>query len=161
MGFDWLVFVGFLLLVGGVIGSIAPVVPGPVLSISGIYLYWYSTGYQSPGWVLLVILTVVGVVGVLVDWLAPMIASRIGGASNYTIGVSTLVGTIGLFLFGPAGLLIGLVLTALLVELYRSHSLFESLSAASAALMGVLAAPVFQAFITSALLVSMTAVVIL
>ena len=42
-----LVVLAFALLVGGVVGSLVPQVPGALLSLAGVFAYWYATGDRA------------------------------------------------------------------------------------------------------------------
>ncbi|MFW5801117.1 MAG: hypothetical protein ACOCVC_03735, partial [Spirochaeta sp.] len=59
-GVDVAVVLAFVMLLGGVVGSVLPAVPGAGLSLAGVLLYWWHTGYAEPGTLLLVAITLVG-----------------------------------------------------------------------------------------------------
>ncbi|MEF8838909.1 MAG: DUF456 family protein, partial [Haloarculaceae archaeon] len=79
---DPVVLAALALLVGGVLGSVVPLVPGGLLSLGGVYLYWWQSGYADPGLVVLALLTLVGLSAMAVDLLAGAISASLSGASR-------------------------------------------------------------------------------
>lgn len=140
------------LLVAGVVGAVVPLVPGPALSTVGVWVYWWSTGYVEPSLPVVIGLTLVGVLGAAVDLGAEAIGAKVGGASTLASVLGVLVGLSLLFLIGPGGLLVGVVGTILLVELYRGASLREGLQAALFAVVASLASGVVQAVLALSML---------
>lgn len=155
---DGFILVSFVFLTLGVVGSLAPILPGPVLSLAGVYLYWWATDFQDPGEPLLVVLTLTALVAILVDLFGPALASRAGGASSRTALVAGLLGVAGLLIGGPTGMILAVFLTALILELYRQSSLRRGTRAALASLLGAVGSPVLQVLLTLTILVSMIVV---
>ncbi len=94
LGIDPFVVLAVVLATAGFFGSFVPFVPGAVLSLAGVYTYWFSTGYTDPGAVVLALLTVVGV-AVLAGsagtvFLVEYHRSGDGGESLRTAGYTTL-----------------------------------------------------------------------
>ena len=151
-----LVFVAFVLLVGGVVGSLVPVLPGALLSLGGVLLYWWTTG--EPGTLLLVVLLAVGVGAVLVDWLGGVVAAH---ASGSTTAVSAIAGIVGFALSlvaGPLGLVVGIAGSVFVVTYARERSARQSLRRAVFTTLGVLASAVIQALLAASILVALLAV---
>jgi hypothetical protein len=153
---DPILALALLLLVGGVIGSALPGVPGPLGSLAGLYGVWWTTGYTHPGLPLLALLTACGVAAVVVDWVAGPVAARAGGASLRTILIASAVGLIGL-LGGPV-LAVGLmVATVFVLELDRAEDLSAGLRTAGVTVAGILASVGVQVLLTAAMLVGVLA----
>ncbi|MHB9286357.1 DUF456 domain-containing protein [Halobacteriales archaeon Cl-PHB] len=161
LGADLVVWLAFALLAGGVVGSIVPVLPGGLLSLGGVYLFWWHTGYASPGPVVLVGLTLVGLVAVVADWLSGVVAAKAGGASTWSSVVGAGVGVLLFVTTGPVGLVTGIAATVFLLEYRRQADARAGLVAALAATLGVLASSVVQAVLTFSMLLAMVAVVLL
>lgn len=160
-GADLVVWAAFALLVGGVVASVVPVVPAGLVSLSGVYLYWWHSGYASPGTVILVGLTLVGLLAIAADWLSGVVAARAGGASTWS---SVAGGAVGLALFvvsGPVGLVVGLAGTVFLLEYRRQADATAGLVAALSATLGVLASSVVQVVLTVSMLLAMVLVALL
>ncbi|NEU58005.1 DUF456 domain-containing protein [Halorussus sp. MSC15.2] len=148
------VLVALAILLAGVVGSVVPLVPGAGLSLLGIYLYWWSTGYAEPGpWALLAF-TVVGVAAIVTDQFGGALAASAGGASTKTVVVATLVSVPLLFVAGPVGLVLGVAGAVFVAELYRTRSAEQGTRAAVFAAVGVLGSALVQLVVTLSLLVA-------
>lgn len=154
-----LVVLAFLLLVAGVVGSLVPQVPGALLSLAGVFTYWYATG--APGRALLVALTLVGVLTWVVDWFGGAIAARAGGAANTTALLAGVVALVLFFLTGPLGIILGVAATVFAVEFYRQQDARQGLKAALVTTAGMLASSVAQALLTGSILLAMLGVALL
>jgi uncharacterized protein YqgC (DUF456 family) len=154
-----LVLVAFALLVGAVVGSLVPQVPGALLSLAGVLLYWYATG--EPGTLLLAGLVLVAVLTWVVDVAGGAVAARVGGASNLTAVIAGLVGLVLFFLTGPLGIILGVTATVFLVEFRRQQDARKGAKAALVTTVGMLASGVVQALLTGSILVTMVVVALL
>ncbi|MDS0222692.1 DUF456 domain-containing protein [Haloarcula sp. S1AR25-5A] len=162
VGFETLLFVlAFALLVGGVIGSVTPQVPGALVSLAGVYLYWLASGMTEPGTILLVLLTLVGLLTWAVDIAGGAVAARVGGASNWTAVLAGVVALVLFFVTGPLGILLGVAGTVFVVEFYRQDDARGGLKAALVTTLGMLASGIVQAMLTASILVTMVAVALL
>jgi len=157
-GVDPLVLVAFVLLIAGVLGSFLPVLPGPALSLAGVYLYWWTTGYAEPTLLVLLALTVVGLAGVVVDLFGGALGARAGGASATTTAAAAVVGGLLFFVAGPVGIVLGVAGTVFIVEFLRERDAGASLTAVVYATLGILASAVVQALLTLSILVAMALV---
>lgn len=144
----------------GVIGSFVPLLPGAVLSLGGVYLYWFATGYTEPGLLVLIGLTVVGLATVAVDWLGGAVAAKAGGASTRLAAAAGVVGLVGLVLAGPVGLFVGVAGTVFAVEYATGGDRDASLRAAAYTTVGLLATSVLQAVLTLSIFVGLVAVAV-
>lgn len=154
-----LVVLAFLLLAAGVVGSLVPQVPGALLSLSGVFTYWYATG--EPGTVVLIALVLAGLVTWGIDVAGGVVAARAGGASN---GTALLAGVVALVLFsvtGPLGVILGVAVTVFGVEFYRQEDARKGLKAALVTTVGMLASGVAQALVTGSILLAMVGVELL
>lgn len=138
-----------------VVGTVLPLVPGALLSLVGVYLYWYSTGFAEPGTVALAGLTLVGLLTLAVDYFGGALAAGAGGASRTTVALAALVGVALLFVAGPVGLVVGVAATVFAVEFARNNDARRSGRAALYAAVGILASAVAQILLTLSLLVAM------
>ncbi|MDY6779850.1 MAG: DUF456 domain-containing protein, partial [Halobacteria archaeon] len=150
---DPFLIAAFALLILGIVGSFVPVVPGAFLSVTGVLVYWWSTGYTDPSTVFVVIVAVVGVLTVLVDWFAGAVSAKIGGASNVSTAAAAVVGFVLFFFAGPIGIILGVAATVFCIESYRTGDTEESLRAAFYSTLGVLASVAVQFLVTLSILV--------
>lgn len=148
-----LVWVGIVLVVAGVVGSVLPLLPGGLLSVAGVLVYWWSTGYAEPSILLVATLVIVGLLATLVDYAGGAIAARAGGASLVTTAAAVLVGLVLLFVAGPIGFLVGLAATVFAVEFVQHADAEAGLRVALYATVGVLASTAVQVLLTGSILV--------
>ncbi len=151
---DVFVFLSIVLMVIAVIGSFTPVLPGALLSVSGILIYWWSTGFTSPGPFFLAGFILAGMTAFLLDYFAGTVSAKASGASTRTSLAAGLAGLIFLLVLGPVGILIGVALTVFIREYLRTGDREGSLRAAVYSTAGILASAVFQVLITVSLLVA-------
>ena len=142
-----------------VIGSFVPLLPGAILSLAGIYSYWFVTG--EPGPIVLAGLTLVALATIAVDWFGGAVAAKAGGASTRLALGAGVVGFAGLLLAGPVGLFAGVAGTVFVVEYVASGDRDESLRTAAFTTVGLLATNVVQALLTFGIFVGLALVVLL
>lgn len=142
-----------VLLIAGVVASVVPLVPGAALSLAGIYLYWWQTGYAAPGTAFVIVATVVGLGALVLDYLSSVVSARLGGASLRTALAAGAVGLVALAVTGPVGSLIGVALTVFALEFRTSRNLESSLRSAVYTTLGMLTSTGIQLLFTLFLLV--------
>ncbi|WP_416841017.1 DUF456 domain-containing protein [Haloferax sp. DFSO52] len=156
--FFWL---ALALLVVGVAGSILPFLPGAILSVVGVLVYWWSTGFSDPGLLWVFSLLVVGLIAIVTDYGAGVIAARVGGASTRTAILAGVVGFVLLFVLGPIGLVLGVAGTVFVIEYLEHQDTHESGRRALYTTIGVLASSVVQVLLTVSMLVGFVVAVVL
>lgn len=156
---DLLPVVAFLLLAGGVVTAFLPGVPAGLLSLAGVGLYWWGSGFTEPGVVLLVTLVVVALLSLVADWGGGLVAAKAGGAATTTTLVAGLVGVSLLVFTGPLGMLVGSVTTVFVLEYRRHQNPTAGARAAIAYVLGFFTSAFVQALFGLAILVAMVAVV--
>jgi uncharacterized protein YqgC (DUF456 family) len=110
----------FTIMVVGLIGVVVPVLPDVWLIWLAALGYGLLVGFD--GWVggiAIVLITLLTVLGVVVDLTLGHAAARRGGASWQAIAASIVLGLAGLWFFPPFGSLVGALLGLFLVEYYR------------------------------------------
>lgn len=127
---DWLhvsifALTQFIMLVG-LFGLIVPVFPGTVVIWLAALGYGVVTGFHTLGIILFVIITILMLVGTLVDNLFMGAGARKGGASWTTILVALLAGVLGTLFFPPIGGFIAAPLAILLLEYTRTHDMQQA-----------------------------------
>ncbi|MDL5362933.1 DUF456 domain-containing protein [Halalkalicoccus sp. NIPERK01] len=151
--------VAVALLVCGVLASFVPLVPGALLSIAGIYYYWWQSGFSDPGTLFVAGATLLAIVTLAFDLLSSVISSAAGGASLKTAAVAGAVGFVLLFLAGPVGTIAGVVIATFALEFERSGDLEGSVRTAIYTTLGMLASTAMQVVLTGVLLVGFLLVV--
>jgi uncharacterized protein len=125
------------LIIGGLIGTVIPILPGIPMIYGGIWLAAAVDGYEHIGKGWLIVLGVLAVLGILVDFLAASVGAKRVGASSRALWGATLGTFVGLFL-GLPGLLLGPFLGALLGEFTSSKSVLRSAHVGAATWLGLL-----------------------
>lgn len=155
-----LTLVAVALLVAGVVGSVVPGLPGPLLSLAGVYLQWWHTGYAEPGTLALVGLTLVGLFAVGVDVLASALTTRASGASWWISAAAGVAGFVLFFVAGPVGVAVGVAATVFVLSFVTTRSGGDSARAALYATIGVLGSSLVQALLTLSMLVAFVLVLV-
>lgn len=129
-----LIILGLLCLIGGLLGCVIPMLPGPPLAYAGMLLLHFTDKVQFTTTQLLAWLAIVGIVQLL-DYLVPLIGTKYSGGSQWgTRGC--LAGTIvGLF-FMPWGLIIGPFAGAFIGELLGGKETVQALKSGFGSLLG-------------------------
>ncbi|HLP73993.1 MAG TPA: DUF456 domain-containing protein [Bacteroidales bacterium] len=128
---------GIFLMILGIIGCLVPVLPGPPFSYIGLILLHLSRFGQFPS-TTLIILGGVAVVVTVLDYIVPIWGTRKFGGTKYGIRGATVGLIIGLFL-GPAGIIIGPFLGAVVGEMIFRDDINYALKAGFGSLLGFLA----------------------
>ena len=92
-----LLIIGIILMIVGIIGCLAPVLPGPPLSYIGIILLHFSRFGQFSNTVLIV-LGIVTIVVTVLDYIVPIWGTRKFGGSKYGARGATVGLIVGFFL---------------------------------------------------------------
>ncbi len=109
-----------LLIMGvGLIGAIAPVIPGPPIVWLGALFYAYQTGWQQIGAPTLTLLGILAVAGGTSDWWLGYLGARRGGASIWGTLASFAGGIAGFFVLNVVGMIVGSLAGVIAVEYFR------------------------------------------
>lgn len=131
-----LVILGILCLIGGLLGCILPMLPGPPISFAALILleltsYACFSGTQLTIWLVLVIAVQ------LLDYIVPMLGSKYSGGSTWG-NRGCLAGTLIGLLFMPWGIVLGPFLGAIIGEILGGRSTHEALKSGFGSLIGFL-----------------------
>lgn len=113
------------LIVGGLLGSILPVLPGIPMVFGGIWLVAAVDGYRHLGVWWLAGIGALGVAGIAIDFVASTLGAKRVGASRRALWGAALGTVVGMF-FGIPGLLIGPFAGALIGELASGNSVLRA-----------------------------------
>jgi uncharacterized protein YqgC (DUF456 family) len=132
----FLIAIGFLSIIAGIIGCVLPVIPGPILSYCGLIIISLAYKWKLFHVRFLVIMGIITAIVTTLDYVLPLISARKFGASKYSVWGSLLGMIIGVIFFPPFGLLIGAFIGAVLGELIFNMNTRQSLKAGIGALIG-------------------------
>ena len=134
---DYLLLIfGIILMLIGIIGCLAPVLPGPPLSFLGLLLLQASK-FGDFSLTVLIILGVITVVVSILDYVVPIWGTKKFGGSKYGTRGATVGLIIGLFL-GPVGIIIGPLAGAVVGELIFKDDMKYAIRAGFGSLLGFL-----------------------
>lgn len=142
-----------LLLLIGFIGSFTPLIPGALFSVTGITVYWWSTGFSEPGVFIMFLIYLTGLSALLFDIFAGAVGSKIGGASNKTVQMAAIAGIIFFFVAGPLGTLAGITGVVMAREYLLTGEKDMSIRKALYTGLSVMGSALIQGFLTGFMLV--------
>lgn len=137
MDIFWLVL-GTIIILIGLVGSVAPVIPGPVTSFIGLLLCLLSN-YFSTSEDVIIAFGVIALIITVTDYLIPIYGTKkFGGTKAGVIG--TIVGLIAGIIFLPGiGIIIGPFIGAFIGEMLAGSQSEKALKAALGSFIGFLA----------------------
>jgi uncharacterized protein len=103
----------------GLLGTVLPVLPGPILIFAAALLYAVLDGFHAVGWPSLVVIGLLSLLATGVDLLTSSIGARAGGASGWSIAAGVFGGLLGLVFFALPGSILGALIGVLLAEIIR------------------------------------------
>ena len=122
-------FIGAVLVIFGIIGSVFPGIPGPVLSYAGIVLLFVVKGSEIISVWHLITFGILLIFLLLADYLAPILGARLAGSGKKGIYGAIIGALIGIFFIPPFGIFLGALVGAVIGEYYSGKRLVESLKA--------------------------------
>lgn len=136
--------VALLIMAIGVVGAIAPLIPGPPIVWLGALYYAWRTQWTELGVGSLTVLGVLAIVGGTSDWWLGYLGARRGGASGWATVASFVGGIVGLLVLNVPGMLLGSVAGVVLVEFTRHRDWRRVLRAGGGYLVGWLLSTVVE-----------------
>ena len=134
----------FVVMFIGLVGIILPVVPGSILIFGAALGYALLDGFQSVGWITLVVLGLLAAAGTSAELWATSMGARAGGASGWSILAGMAGGLVGLLFFSLPGSIIGALLGMFLVEVLRVKDWRQALKSGGGWLLGWLLSTVIE-----------------
>lgn len=137
-----------LLMLAGLVGSVVPVIPGPVLVLAGALLYAWYGGFAAVGWGTLGVLAALTLLSLVLDYAASLIGARACGAGPWGIAGACIGACAGFVVANVPGAIIGLFLGACVFEVGRGRDLRASLKVGLGTVAGFLAGTLGKVVIT-------------
>ena len=135
----FLIILGFLLTLMGIVGAFLPILPGPLTSWLGLFVL-HLTQVVPMNWRFLGITLAIALLIWVLDYFIPAMGTKRFGGSKYGIYGTTIGLLIGLFSPIPFGIFLGAFFGALVGELlYDSKDTNRALKASFGAFVGFLA----------------------
>lgn len=114
----WLAVLAGVMIATGLVGTVLPVLPGPLLVVGGVAVWAVPRG-DALGWWVLGIAVLVTVAGQVAKYLLPGRRLRASGVPTRTLLAGLVLGVVGFVVVPVVGLFIGFVLGVWLAELAR------------------------------------------
>ena len=130
------VLLGMALVLGGLVGTVLPILPGAPLVFFGLWLLAWAGDYQRVGAPTLIAAAVLALLTVLIDFAASALGARRVGASRQAVSGALLGSVVGMFL-GIPGLLLGPFVGAMVGELMAQRSVERAASVGIATWIGL------------------------
>jgi uncharacterized protein YqgC (DUF456 family) len=141
-----------LLMLTGLVGSVVPVIPGPLLVLAGALLYAWHGDFLIVTWGVLGVLAALTAVSQVLDYAASIIGARVFGASRWGVLGACIGALTGFLLANIPGAVAGMFLGACTSELVRGRNMRESVRVGFGTLIGFLAGTAGKVLITVAMI---------
>ncbi|TLP74506.1 DUF456 domain-containing protein [Maribacter sp. ACAM166] len=145
----FLLVLGFILMLVGILGSFLPILPGPPISWVGLLLL-HSTSVITMNWVFLGITLAIALIVFALDYIIPAIGTKkFGGTRAGVIG--TTIGLVVALIFpvlGPFGIIIWPFIGALVGELLNKADKKTATKAAFGSFLGFLTGTFLKFMVT-------------
>ncbi len=136
---DWTILwwvLATLIVVGGLVGTIIPALPGIPLVFAGLLLGAWAGDFVSVGWTTVGILGALTVLAWLVDFLAAAMGAKRLGASQRAFWGAAFGAFVGIF-FGIPGIVLGPFVGAVVAEISVGRTIQQASRAGYGAWIGV------------------------
>lgn len=138
-----LIIIGAILTIVGIIGSLTPIMPGPVFGFAGLVLLFFA----KPGSISIATLLLFGV-GMLfitaIDYIAPILGAKFSGASKRGLTGAIIGMVVGILFFPPLGLFLGALVGAYLGETAAGKTPEKAIKAGLGTILGSLSVVLLQ-----------------
>ncbi len=143
----FLIVLGFILIIAGLIGCVLPGLPGPLTAWLGLVVTTLSKVIPDD-WSFIGVTFVIVLIITILDYVIPAIGTKKFGGSKYgTFGAVTGV-IVGFFVPIPGGIIAGAFAGAFIGELIKNNDTAQALKAAFGALIGFLVSTGMQLIVT-------------
>jgi uncharacterized protein YqgC (DUF456 family) len=127
-----------ILHVVGIIGCVAPVIPGPLVSFVGLWLLDY-TRWADFSLTFIVVFLAIAVLVTAIDFIVPVLGTKKFGGTKWGVRGATIGLIVGFFFFPPFGIILGPFIGAFLAEMIEKDDLRKAIRSAWGSLVGFLA----------------------
>jgi uncharacterized protein YqgC (DUF456 family) len=148
----FLIILGFVLVIVGIIGCIVPGLPGPISGWAGLLLTMFAKVIPDDWTFIFITLTAALVVSVL-DYFIPAIGTKKFGGSKYGTYGAVIGLIVGLFAPIPGGILLGPFVGAFIGEYIKNSDAPQATKAAFGAFIGFLVSTGMQLIVSIVFLI--------
>jgi len=144
MGTVALIILCSVLMAVGLLGVVLPGLPGIPLSWLGLFIYALGTGFERISIATVVVFFILTVLTLVLDFVAPMLGAKKYRASKLGIFGAFLGFTVGIFVLGFWGIILGPFIGAFLGELIARKEPKQALGSALGAFLGFVVGTLFK-----------------
>jgi len=139
-----LIIVCSVLMVVGLLGVVLPILPGIPLAWLGLFIYAIGTSFERISIATVIVFSILTILALLLDFLAPMLGAKKYRASKLGVFGAFLGFTVGIFVLGFWGIILGPFIGALLGELIAGRRPRQALGSAFGTFLGFVAGTLFK-----------------
>ncbi|MCI5138283.1 MAG: DUF456 family protein, partial [Candidatus Electrothrix sp. AR1] len=122
-------------IVGGLVGTVFPAIPGTVLILVGFVVYGLITGFDSLSAWFFVGQTLLVALSYLIEFLATAFGVKMFGGSK-AAAWGAVLGSLLVFVLGPIGIIVGPLLGAIVGELIMGEQIKQALHSGFGSFLG-------------------------
>jgi uncharacterized protein YqgC (DUF456 family) len=134
-----------ILMLVGLLGVVLPLLPGIPLAWLGLFIYAIGTGFDRISLTTVIVFLVLTLLALALDFVLPMLGAKKYKASRLGIFGAFIGFTVGIFVFGIWGIILGPAIGALIGELLSKKKLQQALRASMGTLLGFLTGALLKA----------------
>ena len=142
-----LAIISGLLILAGTAGAVLPILPGIPLALGGLLLYAFVTKLSVIGWWGIGVFSLLTILTVVVDILAPVLGAKGYKATNWGTLGAVIGAFLGIFVLGPLGILFGPFIGAFIGEMLSHANRERAFKAAWGAFLGFIIGSVFKVIV--------------
>lgn len=144
------IFCLFLMLIG-LVGIVFPFIPGIFLTWFGFFLYGWAGNFEKISFNQAIIFLLLVICSIIFDFLAPLVGAKKYKATKYGLIGATMGMTLGIFIFGPIGIVFGSLIGAFLGEILSGKEFLGAIKPAFGTILGFLVGLIFKITIALAM----------
>ncbi len=145
--------IALILIIIGTLGSVLPFLPGLPVAWLGLLIYAWATDFTTVTIWGLIVFAILTALTVMVDVLAPAIATRGRKASKMGTVGAVIGGLLGIFVLGPIGILLGPFIGAFIGEMMNNTKTQHAFRVAIASMFGLVISSVFKLIIGTSMFI--------
>ncbi len=148
-----ILFVTIILFLLGLLGTLLPFLPGPVLIWLGVFVFGWGESFVSVDLNHLIGQGLLVGLVFIVDYISSFIGIKKAGGSRGALVGAFLGLPVGLVFLGPLGIIIGPLAGAFLVEIFSGKDFGKALRVSIGSLLGFLGGTFFKILVGVAMIV--------
>jgi hypothetical protein len=139
-----LIIIGFILIIVGLVGSVAPALAGPPFSFLALILLSIAKGWEVFSAEFLIIMGVLTASALAVDYILPVMGARRFGASKYGFWGAAIGMLLGIIYAPPLGMIVGAFLGAFVGEMIKLNEARRALRAGWGVFLGFMLGTLYK-----------------